>query len=138
MNIITDNQSADTASAIERAWQDPASFLLLPGRYESRRGEFGKQLELLPAPYRTGHFVLTTSGSTGEPRLVIGEKTRSERLAALLHQVQQNQPVLRRSLSVYLVELQEQVLLDQRCGILTVLGEVQSGVLEEIGGGNES
>ena len=88
MNIIIDNQSADTISAIDRAWRDPASFLLLPGRYESRIGEFGKHFEQLPAAFRRDHFVLTTSGSTGEPRLVVGEKTRSERLAGLLHQVQ--------------------------------------------------
>lgn len=50
--------------------------------------------------------------------------------------VQQNLPVLRRSLGVFLDELQEQVLRDQRCGILVVLGEVQAGVLLEIEGGN--
>ena len=52
--------------------------------------------------------------------------------------VQQNLPVLRRSLGVYLHELEEQVLRDQRCGILVVLQEVQRGVLEEIGGDDDS
>lgn len=51
--------------------------------------------------------------------------------------VRQNLPVLRRALAVYLEELEEQVLGDQRCGILAVLGEVQREVLEEIGKGVE-
>lgn len=46
--------------------------------------------------------------------------------------VQQNRPVLERSLGVYLDELQDQVLRDQRCGVLTVLGEVQHEVMGEV------
>jgi hypothetical protein len=52
--------------------------------------------------------------------------------------VSQNRPVLRRSLGTYLDELQEQVLRDQRCGVLVVLNEVQREVMVEIGGGDES
>ena len=46
--------------------------------------------------------------------------------------VQQNRPVLERSLETYLEELQEQVLRDQRCGILSVLNEVQREVIREL------
>jgi hypothetical protein len=45
--------------------------------------------------------------------------------------VSQNRPVLGRSLGTYLDELEEQVLRDQRCGILSVLNEVQREVLED-------
>lgn len=46
--------------------------------------------------------------------------------------VQQNRPVLERSLETYLEELEEQVLRDQRCGILSVLNEVQREVIGEL------
>ncbi|MDF7826967.1 hypothetical protein P4B35_23285 [Pontiellaceae bacterium B12227] len=46
--------------------------------------------------------------------------------------VAQNRPVLRRSLGTFLDELQEQVLRDQRCGVLTVLAEVQRDVIGEL------
>ena len=46
--------------------------------------------------------------------------------------VRQNQPVLRRSMGVYLDELQEQVLRDQRCGVLVVLDEVQRDLILEL------
>ena len=44
----------------------------------------------------------------------------------------QNRPILRRSLGIYLDELEEQVLRDQRCGILSMLQEVRREVMEEI------
>lgn len=46
--------------------------------------------------------------------------------------VRKNLPVLRSNIGAYLEELQEQVLRDQRCGILVVLQEVQRGVLVEV------
>ena len=46
--------------------------------------------------------------------------------------VSQNRPVLRRSVGVYLDELQEQVLWDQRCGVMSVLQEVQRDVISEL------
>lgn len=100
MNIIIDNQSADTVSALDRAWREAPSFLILPGRYESGRGDFEQKLELLPEAYRSGHFVLLTSGSTGAPSLVVGEKKRSEGLAALLQEAQCNGPVRNAVLSL--------------------------------------
>lgn len=48
-------------------------------------------LEQLPDPLRRDHFALLTSGSTGQPKLVIGARSRAERLAAVLHTVQRNE-----------------------------------------------
>jgi acyl-CoA synthetase (AMP-forming)/AMP-acid ligase II len=93
MKSIVDTQTEQTVSAIEQAWRNPSTFLILPGRFESRRREFEEQLDLMPMSYQRHHFVLLTSGSTGNPRLVVGEKRRAERLALLLHDVQCNQLV---------------------------------------------
>lgn len=52
--------------------------------------------------------------------------------------VQQNRPVLERSLGTFMDELEEQVLWDQRCGILSVLNEVQRKVIAELEVSRES
>ncbi len=54
-------------------------------------------------------------------------------LADHIHTKSVNLPILRRSLGEYLAELQEQVLRDERCGIMTVLQAVQAEMLEDGG-----
>jgi hypothetical protein len=43
-----------------------------------------------------------------------------------------NLPVMRRSLSIFLQELEEQVLADQRCGVLTTLDGVQLDIMQQL------
>jgi acyl-CoA synthetase (AMP-forming)/AMP-acid ligase II len=47
-------------------------------------------LEQLPERLRQDHFVLLTSGSTGRPKLIVGDRSRAERLARVLHTAQDN------------------------------------------------
>ena len=55
-------------------------------------------------------------------------------LADHLRKTRQNLPVLRRSLATFLGELENQVLHDQGCGVLTTLDGVQRDVLAQLAG----
>lgn len=78
---------------LAEAWSAPATFA-----WVSRRGGvdpdwLGDRLAQVPQAHREHRFVLLTSGSTGLPKLVIGDKRRTEALADTLHQVQQLEAV---------------------------------------------
>lgn len=50
-------------------------------------------LRKMPQELREGHFVLATSGSTGDVKLVVGEKARCTRMATEIHSAQICGPV---------------------------------------------
>lgn len=77
------------------AWAEPASFLLLPEKLGSAAGWVGNALAKVPAEFARGHFAMLTSGSTGLPKLVVGRRDRAERLARVLHEVQESEFVAR-------------------------------------------
>jgi acyl-CoA synthetase (AMP-forming)/AMP-acid ligase II len=79
--------------ALERHWNQAATFAYLPAKSPVSREWVREALDALPEPYRQDHFCLLTSGSTGNPKLVVGRKDRAGRLAGVLHQVQESEPV---------------------------------------------
>jgi acyl-coenzyme A synthetase/AMP-(fatty) acid ligase len=86
-------RDGDAAQALEEAWEDPETFAYLPVKSGGHGAGTPWISADLPLRFRTGHFALFSSGSTGEPRLVFGSRERAERLARLLHQVQSSDPV---------------------------------------------
>jgi acyl-CoA synthetase (AMP-forming)/AMP-acid ligase II len=74
-------------------WAAPPTFALVPHHLPADEQWLDRSLALIPPDYRTGHFVLLTSGSTGQPKLVVANKTRAERLAEVIHRAQGNEPV---------------------------------------------
>lgn len=70
---------------LSAAWRDEASVLLSPARRGVTETWLREALDRLPAALARDHVALLTSGSTGAPRLVVGEKARAERLAAVIH-----------------------------------------------------
>lgn len=81
------------SSALDAAWSDPRTFAYLPEKTDVREEWVASALAALPEELRSGHFALLTSGSTGHPKLVVGERARAERLARTLHAVQDSDPV---------------------------------------------
>jgi acyl-coenzyme A synthetase/AMP-(fatty) acid ligase len=75
------------------AWQGDETFALVPDRAGVPGEWIRSSLASLPGPLRTGHFAMLTSGSTGSPKLIIGNKNRTESLARTLHQAQHSEPV---------------------------------------------
>ena len=83
----------DGIRALRSHWEAGETFAYIPAKSPVSSSWVARCLSYLPEEYRNGHFCLLTSGSTGTPKLVVGRKERSERLATVLHQVQQSEPV---------------------------------------------
>jgi acyl-CoA synthetase (AMP-forming)/AMP-acid ligase II len=100
MRIIVETAAEEMPPILDAAWRDPTTFALLPARTPVSNAWVRAGLEQLPPSMQSDHFALLSSGSTGHPTLVIGSRTRAERLARTLHIQQQSDPVLTTPLSL--------------------------------------
>jgi acyl-CoA synthetase (AMP-forming)/AMP-acid ligase II len=93
MYVLHEKEVLDDLKRLDRAWESSATFALLPDRSGVTNDWVVEAMEQFPTAFHNDHFVLLTSGSTGHPKLVCGARSRSERLASVLHQVQKSGPV---------------------------------------------
>jgi acyl-CoA synthetase (AMP-forming)/AMP-acid ligase II len=93
MMMLLENEAQRDIRLLHQAWENKPTFAFLPDKTGVDPGWIKKGLSLLPEALKNGHFVLLTSGTTGTPKLVIGQRQRSEKLAATLHQLQDGEPV---------------------------------------------
>jgi len=84
---------ANPVRALRDAWRDPPTFAYLSARSGGHEPWVAGIASEIPEPLREGHFALFSSGSTGEPKLVIGSRRRAENLTRILHEVQASEPV---------------------------------------------
>ena len=73
---------------LEEAWVNSASFALLPDKVSVTTEWLQRSFDVLPAELRQGCFILLTSGTTGQPKLVVGQKDRAVALVRELHERQ--------------------------------------------------
>jgi acyl-coenzyme A synthetase/AMP-(fatty) acid ligase len=93
MYILTDSQIHDGPEALDRAWDGVKTFAFVPHKSGVTTEWLRTALAALPPDLHAYHFALLTSGSTGQPKLVIGEKRRTDALACVLHDVQDSAEV---------------------------------------------
>ncbi len=94
MHVIEEQEILSDISVLDDAWGEPQTFALTPPKRGADSGGWAaRALEELPEDLRVEHFALLTSGSTGQPRLVVGSRRRAERLALLLHELQEGEAV---------------------------------------------
>jgi acyl-CoA synthetase (AMP-forming)/AMP-acid ligase II len=74
-------------------WSGSQTFALASNHLHPGEHWMDESLARIPTEYRHGHFVLLTSGSTGEPKLVVASKNRAERLVEIIHVAQDNDRV---------------------------------------------
>ncbi len=86
--VLTDTQVVADIGWLDRAWEMDQTFAFVPSRSSVTKEWVADALGRLPEPWQAGHFALLTSGSTGQPKLIIGSRQRAEALAKLLDIVQ--------------------------------------------------
>lgn len=94
MPIIQENEAEKTAEALAEAWRRPETFALVAQKSGVDPGWLAAAMQVLPPVLQRDHFCLLTSGSTGQPKLVVGSRPRAEQLTRVLHDVQDSAPVL--------------------------------------------
>lgn len=92
LKILREHDVVSDMRALDARWTTPSTFLFVPDKGVDPAW-LRRAVESIPADYRQGCFGLLTSGSTGEPRLIVGSKERTERLVRALHQLQDSEPV---------------------------------------------
>lgn len=90
--IVREAEVRHEPQLLAKLWASSSSFTLVANHLPGDDQWLDQSLALLPPNYREGHFVLMTSGSTGQPKLVIAEKSRAERLVEVIHDAQNNEP----------------------------------------------
>ncbi len=93
MHFIDENEIGEDITRLDKAWDDPRTFVLLPQRTSVTKEWVEHSVAHFPKVFFKKHFILLTSGSTGQPKLVVGSRERSEELARVIHDVQDNEPV---------------------------------------------
>ncbi len=93
MKIIREQAVVTDSQVLDEAWQDPETFIYLPNKLAVPESWIQEKSAAFPEFLRTDHFVLLSSGSTGDPKLIVGARNRAEALARVLHEAQQSEPV---------------------------------------------
>src|SRR6476659_9824330 len=87
-DLLVEHSLETSPQRLDEAWSQPATFAFVAEKSGVSDDWLQQALTQLPKPFQTDHFALLTSGSTGQPKLVIGSRDRAEKLAATLNQLQ--------------------------------------------------
>lgn len=93
MKVLRENEVREDIAILHKAWVASESFVLLPEKISVSEKWLMSALTCVPEGMRQGHFIMLTSGTTGTPKLVIGNRVRSELLTTVLHEHQCSEPV---------------------------------------------
>lgn len=91
--LVVGEQELGARTTLEALWAGEPTFILAPEKVDHDALWLASALQAVPAALSRRHFGLLTSGSTGEPKLVLGARDRAEALARVLHVVQRSDPV---------------------------------------------
>lgn len=93
MRIIREQSVQEDVEHLREAWAQPETFVYIPRKSELSLEDIQAMLATLPEAMHTEHFILLTSGSTGQPKFVVGLRQRSEALARILHKEQDSESI---------------------------------------------
>lgn len=93
LKILHEYENKTDTNHLVTSWSEQTTFIFLPDKRSVASNWLDRMLELIPQEYSTGCFGILTSGSTGEPKLILGNKERSRNLVHVLHKLQDSEPV---------------------------------------------
>ncbi len=93
MYCLKEDTVRDDPARLDQAWLGAQTFSFVPDRSGVSHEWLKRAMSQLPCELQTGHFALLTSGTTGDPKLVIGSRVRAQRLVEVLHHLQGSEPV---------------------------------------------
>jgi acyl-coenzyme A synthetase/AMP-(fatty) acid ligase len=91
IDVLTERGAPNDFIAFQNAWAQDRTFAYIAQAASVDRSWLDEAIATIPSEFHSGHCAILTSGSTGLPKLIIGEKARSERLAETLHVLQHNE-----------------------------------------------
>ncbi len=94
LQILFEHEADQEIGRLDASWCQRATFAFVADKSGVETAWIRQALEQLPDPYREDHFALLTSGSTGQPKLVVGNRRRAERLAGVLHEAQTSETIV--------------------------------------------
>ena len=93
IRIIKEADAAADTGLLSKLWSNLRSFAFVLDKNGVSDQWLHQVLQIVPKRFREGCFGILTSGSTGEPKLILGKKQRSEKLVHVLHKSQDSEPV---------------------------------------------
>lgn len=93
MIVLRETHGSEDVALLDASWRSRPTFIYLPEKSSVSPEWIDNAVALFPPDLQQNHFALLTSGSTGEPKLVIGSRIRAEALTRVLHAVQESEPV---------------------------------------------
>jgi acyl-CoA synthetase (AMP-forming)/AMP-acid ligase II len=93
MFTLTESDALRDPERLHQAWTRPETFAFLSEKNEAVADWVRRSMSLLPPELHENHFALLTSGSTGQPKIIVGPRRRSEALVEVLHKLQESEPV---------------------------------------------
>jgi acyl-CoA synthetase (AMP-forming)/AMP-acid ligase II len=93
MIILREQEVHQRPALLAAAWSEASTFALLPEKLGGNKEWMEQSLALVERALPDAHFVMLTSGTTGQPKLIVGNRERSEKLVRVLHERQDSEPV---------------------------------------------
>jgi len=93
LKIIYEHDVLADTSLLEASWLGSPTFIFIPDKRNSSSTWLDHIVESIAPEFSRDFFGILTSGSTGEPKLILGKKVHSERLVRLLHKFQDSNSV---------------------------------------------
>lgn len=92
MRVVREAEVRHDLALLGHLWSEAPTFAVVPTNLALTEDWLRASLSLLPDDYCNGHFILMTSGSTGQPKLIVAKKARAERLVEVIHAAQDDEP----------------------------------------------
>jgi long-chain acyl-CoA synthetase len=89
--VVQEAELRSNLRGLDIRWRNPQTFAILPGNLPLSQECLDDALRQLPQELCTKHFLLLTSGSTGQPKLIVANRERAEHLVEVIHSLQQGE-----------------------------------------------